>query len=212
MQAAARVSAVPRIDFKELFCHLYTAPERGVEIVQVPRMAYLVCCGIDEPFSSAGFQRAEESLHRLSNNMQTAIRDSLVMDFRPMPLEILWASETAATNSTPSEPWKWLIMIMQPVTKFEIFERERLSLEQVAELRDCRALQLLRFEEGPCAQILYEGPRESEEKGRARLQQALTAQNLVPHGYPHTIYLTQPSATDEPVQAILRQPIRLPQS
>ncbi len=203
MQSVARSNAMPKLDFRDVFSHLYDAPERNVEVVTVPRMHFLACCGTDDPFTSERFQRMESVLRRFAANLQSTFRESEILDYRPMPLECLWA-ESEATVPGVDGHWKWMMMIMQPVAKQHIFETER---EGLGDLAECRDVQLLTFCEGQAVQTLHTGKPGDEARSRRRLDQFIEAQGYRKQGHGHTIYLTDPLSGDKTVRAVVRQPI-----
>ncbi|HUO84043.1 MAG TPA: hypothetical protein VM534_02925 [Thermoanaerobaculia bacterium] len=198
---------MPKVDFREIFSDLYQVCERRFELVDVPRMHYLVCCGREQPFQSPRFTGVSSALRRISTGIQSSLRDSGIMDFRTMPLECLWAEKGLPTPPGVRESWQWMQMIMQPVIKHHLFEKEKQSLDDVAALSDCRNVQMLTFREGPSVQTLHQGPAGEESRTRKKLDDYIHSQGWVRRGFAHTIYLTEPAGPSDPVTAILRQPV-----
>jgi hypothetical protein len=107
--------------------------------------------------------------------------------------------------------WSWTMMIAQPdeVTP----ERFEVARADVARKKDLPALpqaRLERFEEGPCAQILYVGPYSDEGPTIANLHAFVRAQGYSFHGSRqkhHEIYLSDPRrSAPEKWRTIIRQP------
>ena len=73
-----------------------------------------------------------------------------------------------------------------------------------------QSLRLDAYSEGRCAQITHVGAPETERPTIARLHsEFLPAQNLVPNGCHHEIYLTDPSrVAPQRMRTVIRQPVR----
>ena len=206
MSAVAEVPGVEKVDFTELFGHLYSASERKVEIVNGPRMNFLICRKTDGQFSEEEFQSIGRALRRLSLALQMSVRDANVMDYHSMPLECVWEMSGDGVSAFP--PPSWMLMVMQPVINRRRFERECARFKESGEAPPCLEIDLRTFHEGLSAQILHAGRFDDETGARARLLDYVVSRGYQPRGNPHTIYLQDPGEdASNNVRAILRQPI-----
>lgn len=73
------------------------------------------------------------------------------------------------------------------------------------------ALTVVTWTEGLAAQILHIGPYDAEPPTIRRLDAAITANGLRPHGRHHEIYISDPNRTPpERLKTVIRQPVESP--
>jgi len=207
MSALPATDDVYKVDFKELFHHLYATSERRVEVVNVPRMHFIVCPREGDKYSQESFIKTARVLRRISLGVQMDVRSANVMEYTSMPLEVLWKTggESAGYEFPPKS---WMFMVMQPVVNRVRFEKERERMMMNEELPDCPLIELKSFHEGLSVQILHQGPVREEPRARERLTDFIMSQGYQARGEPHTIYLYDPGEADEnALRAIIRQPV-----
>lgn len=207
MSGVMEVNGSPaKVDFTELFGHLYRASDRHVDVVNVPRMHFVACEPREEAFTEDRFRRIARRMRRLSLNLQMTVKAANVMDYRSMPLECVW-DDGGNGVSRDSHPSKWILMIMQPVVNHRHFEAEYARFAEEGETPEV-GLSLSVFNEGLAVQTLHRGPLFDEWKTRAKLHDYIVSHGYEPHGSPHTIYLQDPGDPGEtPMSAIVRQPV-----
>lgn len=200
-----------KIDYKKELKHLYKPSSKKVEIVDVPRMNFLMIDGAGDPNISQEFQEAIEALFSVSYTLKFMIKKrDLEIDYGVMPLEGLWWADDMLQFSVEDKSnWKWTLMIMQP--EYVIAEGVAEAIEQVTKKKGLPALPKLRFEaftEGKVAQIMHIGPFSEEGPTVDRVHQFIEENGCKRSGKHHEIYLSDFRRTaPEKLKTIIRQPI-----
>lgn len=154
-----------KIDYKKELSHLYKPSAKRVEIVEVPRLNYLMIDGEGDPNRSPSFQDAIDALFPLSYTLKFMVkRGETGVDYGVMPLEGLWwADDMSSFSAENKDGWKWTLMMMQPdLVTVEMFWS---ALAQVKAKKNPPSLPLVKFEafeEGKVAQTLHIGPFSAE--------------------------------------------------
>jgi hypothetical protein len=189
--------ATTKIDMLRESRALYVAPREPV-LVDVPEFLFLMIDGHGDPETST--RAAIEGLYGASYRMKFALRRSLGMDYKVMPLEGLWWVPDMTTFSVERKSdWDWTLMIRQPD------EVDDDLLEQVA---PASKLRLERFEEGEAAQIMHLGPYSAEGPTIERLHAFIEERGYERTGKHHEIYLGDPRrAAPDKLKTVLRQPV-----
>jgi hypothetical protein len=201
-----------KIDYKKEMKHLYNAPIKTPEIVDVPQMNFLMIHGEGDPNISERFKSSVEALFGLSYTLKFMIKKSTVqIDYGVMPLEGLWwADDMAAFSMNKKELWKWTAMIMQPeyVTRDLFFE----AREQLKKKNDNSVLPdviLESFIEGKAGQIMHIGPFSEEGPTIEKLHKFIEASGYALSGKHHEIYLSDiRRSAPEKWKTIIRQPMK----
>ncbi len=201
-----------KIDYKKELKHLYKPFAKKVEIVNVPKMNFLMIDGQGDPNTSTEFKDTTEALYGLSYAIKFIIKKGEIgIDYGVMPLEGLWwVDDMSQFDINRKDDWKWTIMIMQPelVTE-EIVEQ---ATEQVKQKKNPIALSKIRFEsftEGKAAQILHIGPFSEEGPTIEKIHDFIIANNYQLSGKHHEIYLSDiRKAAPEKWRTIIRQPVK----
>ena len=104
-----------KIDYKKELKHLYRPTTKKVEVVEVPKMNFLMIDGDGGP-NHPTFQNAIEVLFPLSYTLKFMIKKSDIgIDYGVLPLEGLWwADDMSSFIKDKKDDWKWTLMIMQP--------------------------------------------------------------------------------------------------
>ena len=80
-----------KIDYKKELKHLYKPSAKTVEIVDVPKMNFLMIDGQGDPNTSQEYSDAIEALYAASYALKFMIKKGeLEIDYGVMPLEGLW--------------------------------------------------------------------------------------------------------------------------
>jgi len=182
-----------KIDYKKELKQLYKPPTKNVEIVDVPKMNFLMVDGEGDPNTSQSFQDAIEVLYPLSYTLKFNIkRGESGIDYGVLPLEGLWwADDMSAFSVENKNSWKWTLMIMQPdlVTK----QMVKAAIEQVKAKKNPVSLPLVRFEsfkEGKAAQIMHIGPFSEEGPTVEKVHDFIDENGSKRRGKHHEIYLS----------------------
>lgn len=177
-------------DFKKEFRDLYQ-PKVKPSFIDVPAMTFAAVAGTGDPNEEGGsYSRALELLYAFSY----AVKMSKMGDWQPEgyfdyvvpPLEGLWWGGAGAFDGTSiadKSALSWVSLIRQPdfVTP-ESFPRllEMVAAKKpaLAEELASRKLRLVRFAEGPCAQVMHRGPYDDEPATVAALSSFIAEQGL----------------------------------
>ncbi len=200
-----------KIDYKKDLKHLYIPPVKGIKIIDVPKMNFLMIDGKGDPNTSQEFQEAVEALYVFSYTIKFKVKKSdRKIDYRVAPLEGLWwVPDMKDFSIERKKDWFWTIMIMQPaiVTKSDVEKAK----EIIKAKKNPPALERVRFDsfkEGKCAQVLYIGVYKDEGETIARIHNFIDQSGYKLSGKHHEIYLSDMRKTaPEKLRTILRQPI-----
>lgn len=201
-----------KIDYKNELKYLYKPSAKKVEIVNVPKINYLMVDGKGDPNIAQEYKDAVEVLFGLSYAIKFIIkRGDIGIDYGVMPLEGLWwVDDMSMFDIKNKDDWKWTSMMMQPelVTK-EIVEQ---ATEQVKIKKDPVALPKVRFEsftEGKVAQILHIGPFSEEGPTIEKVHKLIENDGYQLSGKHHEIYLSDiRKAAPEKWRTVIRQPVK----
>jgi len=201
-----------KIDYKKELKCFYNTSHKEPEIINIPKMNFLMCDGEGNPGTSEEFKDAVEALFGVSYAAKFMIkRGNLAIDYGVMPLEGLWwVDDMSKFSIEKKDDWKWTIMIMQPeiVTKDHISE----AIEKTKEKKDLPAIGKLRFEpfsEGKCAQIMHIGPFSEEGPTIKILHEFIIENKSELRDKHHEIYLSDIRKADpKKWKTIIRQPMK----
>ncbi|MGB9928921.1 MAG: GyrI-like domain-containing protein [Methanosarcina sp.] len=205
-----------KIDFKKENKELYSPSAKGITLIEVPEMNFLMIDGKGDPNTSQDYQTAIEALFSVSYKVKFMSEKKNSQDYVVLPLEGLWWTENMENFSIEDKSdWNWTAMIRQPE-----FITPDLIKEAVAEIekkKNLPALSRIRFEslkEGLSAQIMHIGSYSQEKPTIEKLHNFIKE-----HGYGfdgnrpverhHEIYLSDSRrTTPEKLKTIIRQPIK----
>ena len=178
-------------DFKKEFRDLY-APKAKPALVDVPIMTFAAVAGSGNPNEEGGtYQQALGLLYGFSYSVKMAKMGSWqpdgYFDYVVPPLEGLWWAGAGAFDGASiadKSALSWVSLIRQPdfVTP-EVFgcvcERLARKKPELAPALERGDLRLVRFAEGPCAQIMHKGPYDDEPATIAKLSAYIEAEGYV---------------------------------
>lgn len=178
-------------DFKKEYKDLYL-PKAKPARIDVPAMTFACVAGTGDPNEEDGsYAQALALLYGFSYSVKMAKMGSWqpegYFDYVVPPLEGLWwAGAGAFDGAAVGDKGKlsWVSLIRQPdfVTP-EVFAhvREQLAAKkpELAPALERGDLRLVRFAEGPCAQVLHKGPYDDEPETIAKLSAFMEAEGLV---------------------------------
>lgn len=200
-----------KIDYKKQLKHLYGPSAKKVEIVDVPKMNFLMVDGEGDPNTSKSFGDAIETLYPLSYTLKFMVKNGkLRVDYGVLPLEGLWwADDMSAFSTGNKDAWKWTLMIMQP--EFITSKMVEEATEEVQRKKKPVSLPLVRFEafrEGKAAQIMHIGPFSEEGPTIEKVHSFIENNGSRRMGKHHEIYLSDiRRAAPEKWKTIVRQPM-----
>jgi len=208
------------LDLKKEYKHLYVPSPKRIEIIQVPRLQFVLIDGAIEkgmePGNSPAFQEATQALYSIAYTLKFMLkkRKTNAIDYPVMALEGLWWVENGVFDIRIKDNWFYTLMIMQPeIITRDIFEA---GLAEVRRKRgDSPALARLRlehFEEGLAAQATHIGPYAAEPATLERMKEFMSVNGYRDcvglGGKHHEIYLGDPRRTDpSKLKTVLRHPV-----
>ncbi len=201
-----------KIDFKKEWKHLYKPSPKKIDIVDVPKMNFLMTDGRGDPNTSQEFQEAVEALFGVSYTAKFMVKKSeTAVDYAVMPLEGLWwADDMAEFSIERKADWRWTAMIMQP--EYVTQDLLQAAMAQVKKKKNPSALSKLRFDtyhEGQAAQIMHIGPFAEEGPTIEKIHQFIFDNGYELSGKHHEIYLSDFRRTaPEKLKTVIRQPCR----
>ncbi|MFF3715422.1 GyrI-like domain-containing protein [Streptomyces prasinus] len=198
-------------DVKKERRDLYSARRDRFEIVDVPRMSFLMADGRGDPNTSADYRAVVEALYTTAYAVRAIAKRELARTHTVGPLEGLWtADDLGAFRTRDHDEWNWTLMIVQPDwIGSDLVDEAR---DHVGRTKGLSAGHRVRFEEyaeGRCVQILHVGPYDEEAPTIARMhEEFMPAEELAPRGHHHEIYLSDARRTEPGrLRTILRQPV-----
>lgn len=198
-----------KVDLKKAMKPYWSPPLGRFEMVEVPRLNFLMVDGRGDPSTAPGYANAVQWLFSASYAVKFASK-AQGRDYTVAPLEGLWWADDMASYVTGDrENWLWTMMVMQP---------DWVSAEDVSAAISKAGAKLgtpppsLRFEpfaEGLCAQIMHICPYSEEAPTIARLHdEFLPANGLKARGHHHEIYLGDPRRLPaDKLRTVIRQPV-----
>lgn len=179
-------------DFKREYRDLYV-PKTTPALIDVPAMTFVAVAGTGDPNAEGGaYQEALGLLYAFSYTAKMLKmgpwQPEGYFDYVVPPLEGLWWAGDGAFDGShiaEKDALSWVSLIRQPdfVTP-EVFERVcDMVAQKKPELGPALAageLRLVRFAEGPCAQVMHKGPYDEEPATIARLSAFVAEKGLVP--------------------------------
>lgn len=201
-----------KVDFKRTLAS-YRARRGQLDVIEVPRMRYLMVDGHGDPNASAEFSDALEALYPVAYTLKFASRRELDRDYAVPPLEGLWWAEdmSSFTGARDKSQWDWTVMLMVP----DWLGRDMVSaaIETVRAKKSPLRVDDVRYDsldEGLCVQTLHVGSFDDEAAVLEHIHNELIpAQSLRMRGKHHEIYLTDHRRTIPSRQrTILRQPVQ----
>jgi hypothetical protein len=212
VRALVKGEFVKKIDYRKELKQLYYAPAKNPEIVDVPRMNFLMIDGEGDPNTTERFKRSVEALFGLSYTLKFLIKKSkMQIDYGVMPLEGLWwADDMTAFRTGKKDLWKWTAMIMQPehVTR-DLFLEAREQFEKKKDPSLSSEVEFRPFLEGKSAQIMHIGPFSEEGPTIEKLHEFIEASGFKLSGKHHEIYLSDlRRSAPEKWKTIIRQPMK----
>ncbi len=208
-----------KIDFKKRDKPLYTGKAGRFDRVDVPQMLFLSIDGAGDPNTSKNYAMSVAALYGLSYGLKFLGKTAHQVDHVVGPLEGLWwADDMAVFTTRDKDSWKWRMMIRQPawVTDTDLADVRAGVNVKNAKKKDAPTdkdhidrVELPRFGEGRCIQVLHVGRYEDEGPILADMHQRFIPENgLKMRGLHHEIYLSDPRRiVADKLKTILRQPV-----
>lgn len=207
------------VDYKKLEKQYYI-PKTKPEIIQIPKMKFLMVDGKGNPNTSKEYSESLEILYGLSYAIKMTKMSGNTpegyFDYVVLPLEGLWWTENEEFKGEGflnKDNFLWTSMIRQPdfVTP-EVLEKAKEVLLKKKPQLDISKVRLVEFEEGLCAQILHLGPYDDEPATIAKLVDFVNKSGYVEDfeiRKHHEIYLGDPRKTKpENLKTVIRHPVK----
>jgi hypothetical protein len=197
-----------KLDLRKTYRHLLSPPTDEVQVVDVPRLRFIMVDGAGDP-NSGTFQDAIQTLYGLSYTTKFALKKEGI-EYPVMALEGLWwtGKSSGKFDAKARDKWKWTAMIMQP----EVATAAKIRAAAAELTRKGKHLSKYRvedFQEGLSAQVMHVGPYSAEAPTIEKMREFIEKNGFSYNGRHHEIYLGDPRrAAPSKLRTILRQPIR----
>ena len=193
-----------KIDFKKTMKELYRATKK-VARVKADEGTFLAVDGEGAPGGEA-FEKAIQYLYPVAYTVKFALKKAGTIDFVVPPLEALWHDNPAEVPDMSQWRWRTMIRVPESVKAEHMQEAQETILERKG--TDTFDVQLVRWEEGECLQVLHVGPYDQVGAIYEQLQSSARLENLTLGSPGHEIYLSDPRRTaPEKLKTIVRMPI-----
>ncbi|HSM39006.1 MAG TPA: hypothetical protein VK838_06695 [Candidatus Limnocylindrales bacterium] len=187
-----------------------------VRFVNVPEAAYFAIDGTEPP-GSEPYMSAIGTLFPIAYALHFALRGRGVSHPVGMLEGLYWLTpeevldgEEPGVRADSDYHWRWrlLIAVPPPATEAEV----EAAIRDAARRRPLPLidrLQVVRWAEGPAAQLLHMGAYLAETPSIRQLDLAIRDAGFEPHGLHHEIYLNNPQQVgEENARTVIRRPIR----
>ncbi len=205
-----------KLDLRKQMQPYYNPSPKKVEVVEMPRLKFIMIDGLIEPGKGPGdspaFQEAIEALYGAAYTLKFMIkrRKENPLDYPVMFLEGLWAVESGEFSYERKDNWTYTLLILQPELITPLLFTA--ALDQLRKKKGERPafarLRLEQFQEGRCIQVMHIGPYANEPATIARMDEFAQQNGYSLHGRHHEIYLGDPLRTQpDKLKTILRHPV-----
>ena len=210
-----------KLDLKKDLKHLYLPSPKKIELVDVPRMNFIMIDGAIEPDQAPGtsplFAENMQAMYGAAYTLKFSLklRKENPLDYPVMALEGQWWVEDGTFDLKKPGNWKYTVMIMQPeqVTPEDFAAALAQLRKKKGDQPAFARLRLDSYHEGLCVQTMHIGSYASEPATILKMQafmQANSCQDQVGlGGKHHEIYLGDPRRADpSKLKTILRHPVK----
>ncbi|MGN1102964.1 MAG: GyrI-like domain-containing protein [Huintestinicola sp.] len=207
-----------KLDYKKEFKERYMPSAKPVA-VNVPEMIFFAVRGCGDPNSCNDYKNALELLYAMSFTVKMSKMNGTqpegYFEYVVPPLEGLWYQEgTEGIDYSRKEDFKWISMIRQPefVTE-EVFENARAAVQKKKPHLDVSKVQLMKWSEGLCVQLMHTGPYDDEPASIEKLKRFAEdngyEEDFSEGRYHHEIYLSDPrKCAPERLKTVIRHPVK----
>ena len=193
-----------KIDFKKTMKALYRAASK-VERVNPGEGTFFAVDGCGTPGGEA-FEKAIQNLYPVAYTVKFALKNAGTIDFVVPPLEALWYDNPKDVPDMSQWYWRTMIRVPELVTGEHLREAQESILDKKG--TDTSDVQLVRWEEGDCLQVLHVGPYDQVGAIYEQIHARAKAENIALQPPGHEIYLSDPRRTaPEKLKTIVRIPI-----
>ena len=215
MTASPPLRAVELERAEDLYA-LHHVDEGEVRFVQVPEAAFLAIDGTEQPGTDL-YLAAIGTIYQVAHQLHDALARRDVHTRVGMLEALYWLTpeevldgEEPGRRADQDYHWRWRLLVAVPREASEVeVEAAIRSAADHGPLPSVDRLHVIRWEEGPAAQILHIGPYMAETPDIRRLHAAIADAGWEPYGQHHEIYLNNPQRIgEENARTVIRRPIR----
>lgn len=197
-------------EFHQRIKELYLPPEHEFTLIDVPEIRYMMIDGVGN-LDGDGPAAAVKWLYAIVHKIKPLVKERMGKNFVEPPPEFLyWADQPEDFIVRKKDTWKWRVMIV--FTDIVSDDEYREALASVVKKRGPapESLRLAHLHEGQSVQIMHVGDYAGVGAVCERLYtEFLPANNLVPNGCYHEIYLNDPNrVSPEKRKVVIRQPVQ----
>jgi len=195
---------------------LHHVDEGQVRFVHVPEAAFFAIDGTEQPGGKL-YLAAIGTLYQVAHQLRDVLQQRGVHTRVGMLEGLYWLTpdevlegEEPGRRADLEYDWRWRLLVAVPAeaTEVEVEGAVRVAAEE-GPLPAVDRLHVVRWEEGPAAQVLHVGPYLAETPDIRRLHAAITDAGYDAYGQHHEIYLNNPQEVgEEHARTVIRRPIR----
>lgn len=187
-----------------------------VRFVHVPEAAFFAIDGTEQPGGEA-YMTAITTLYQVAHQLQGALEERGTHTRVGMLEGLYWLTpeevldgEEPGKRADPDYHWRWRLLVAVPAEASEMeIEAAIRAAARGGSLPSLDRLHVIRWEEGPAAQVLHVGPYMAETPDIRHLHRAISDAGYEAYGQHHEIYLNNPQKVgEENAQTVIRRPIR----
>jgi hypothetical protein len=207
-----------KLDFKKSEKAFYTGKPGRFDLLDVPKMQYLMIDGAGGP-TDPSYAPSVAALYGLSYGIKFHCKKTLQRDHVVPPLSgFWWADDMGTFVRREKDQWKWTMALRQPdYVNMEMLAQVRAEVIEKTKRKkgagtDEHTLSLARLEdktEGLAIQVMHHGSYDDEAPVLAKMHnQVIPEMGLKMTGLHHEIYISDPRrVAPEKLKTILRQPV-----
>lgn len=208
-----------KLDFKKQDKAYYTGKPGRYDLLDIPKMRYLMIDGAGDPNNSPAYAASVAALYALSYGIKFHCKTTLGKDHAVPPLDgFWWADDMATFVRREKRSWKWTMAIRQPehvngdmlgIVRPGVIKKTARKKDAATDENFLNTVRLEDRTEGLVVQILHQGSYNDEGPVLAKMHaEIIPEMGLQLDGLHHEIYLNDPRRTaPEKLKTILRQQV-----
>lgn len=199
-----------KTDFKKTHRALFSASDKKVTYVTIPKLKYLTIEGVGHPENNTSFEEKIGAMYGLAYTLKFMLKDKMpsgYFDFVIPPMGTRWWSKDMIFSEENKMDWCWQITIMMAdyISKAHLEEAKNLLKSKKKAVNYLDDIKLETIEEGHSAIMMHIGPYDKVGEIYSKMLKQIEKDNKVAYGKCHEIYLNDPRRTPvEKLKTVIR--------
>lgn len=199
-----------KTDFKKTHRALFSASDKKVTYVTIPKLKYLTIEGVGHPENNTSFEEKIGAMYGLAYTLKFMLKDKMpsgYFDFVIPPMGTRWWSKDMIFSEENKTDWCWQITIMMAdyISKAHLEEAKNLLKSKKKAVNYLDDIKLETIEEGHSAIMMHIGPYDKVGEIYSKMLKQIEKDNKVAYGKCHEIYLNDPRRTPvEKLKTVIR--------